>query len=141
MAELKYFIVGIFISLLLMLATEAVYAKEPVEVIAYANDAIDTVIIKRKTPRVIEKIWEQKEAAEIEGQKTPVANTQKPATSQIEPVPEDVTTVKESLSKIAMQEPDKRRLLSRKELNEGGARMFERLFMLPIMYSNIRKKK
>lgn len=139
MAELKYFIVGIFISLLLMLATEAVYAKEPVEVIAYANDAIDTVIIKRKTPRVIEKI--QKEVAEIEGQKTPVANTQKPATSQIEPVPEDVTTVKKSLSKIAMQEPDKRRLLSRKELNEGGATMFKRLFMLPIMYSNIRKKK
>lgn len=140
MTELKYFIVGIFFSLLLMLATEAVYAKEPVEVIAYANDAMDTVVINRKTPRVIEKIWEQKEAAEIEENKIPAVDAQKPATYQIEAVTEDVTIVEIPPSKIAMQVPAKRRLLSREELNEGGAKMFKRLFMLPLMYSNIRKK-
>lgn len=140
MTEWKYFMVGIIFSLLLMLGVETVYAKGPVEVIAYADDTIGIVTNNQQTARIIEQYLNQSETVESAENNTPAEAVQKPVDSQVVQKSVNAMLVNKPERKIAMHKPVKHRLLSRKELNEGGAKMFKRIFLLPMMYSNIRKK-
>lgn len=142
MIKIKYFSVGIIFSLLLTLAAEAAYGSEDsIEIIAYANSAVAIQPIVHKSVQVSEKTINKNNIDLLLSTKLPaIKKPQKITNPEIASVNAVNNSVSEMNNNVAMLKPARNNVLSRKQMNEAGVKMLRRFMILPMMYSNIRKK-